>query len=443
VSDELNALIHEAADWLRIPSISAGARNDAALREAAAWAQRRVLSAGGTCDLVEMSAHPPGAPLVVGELRAAREDAPTVLIYGHYDVQDPGDESLWTSPPFEPDIRDGRLYARGACDDKGNFLPLLHVACGMAEAGDLPVHVRVLVEGAEESGTDDVNRWVRADERGADCAVVFDTTMIDEDTPAITVGTRGIVFAALEVRSAERIVHSGLYGGAALNAFHVLHRVLGAVVPGPHGLLPEPLRAGVEPPSPEELATWDALPDGAAVLAEAGAHPADAGAAAEFYTRTTADASLDVHRIQGGEARTIVPPVASCDLSVRLAPGQDLAEIAGALEALLRGALPEGAELSLSTVLASPSRFDPALPPLRIARDALARSCGADPVLIRSGGSLPVLSAFADRGIPAIVSGFGLPGDNFHAPDESFALRSLDLGRRAARALYEDLAGLA
>ena len=225
MSDELDALIHEAADWLRIPSVSAGARNDTALLEAARWAQRRVLDAGGQCELVDT---PGGAPLVVGELRAAREDAPTVLIYGHYDVQDPGDEGLWTTPPFEPDIRDGRLYARGACDDKGNFLPLLRVACAMAEAGELDVHVRVLIEGAEESGADDVNAWVLADERGADCALVFDSAMLDPHTPAVTVATRGIVFATLEVRTGERIAHSGLFGGAALNAFHALH----AVIPG-------------------------------------------------------------------------------------------------------------------------------------------------------------------------------------------------------------------
>ena len=157
-----------------------------------------------------------------------------------------------------------------------------------------------------------------------------------------------------------------------------------------------------------------------------------------------ADAALDVHRIAGGEARTIVPPVASCDLSVRLAPGQDPREIAGALEALVRAALPEGAELELSTSLASPSLFDPASAPLRIAHGALARACGREPVLLRSGGTLPILASFADRGIPAIVSGFGLPEDNFHAPDESFTLAGLELGRRAARALYEDLgAGLA
>ena len=432
---ELDALIHEAADWLRIPSISAGARNDDALLAAAQWAQRRVLAAGGTCDLVDT---PGGAPLVVGELEA-RADAPTVLIYGHYDVQDPGDESDWTTPPFEPDIRDGRLYARGACDDKGNFLPLLHVACAMADAGELPLNVRVLIEGAEETGGDDVNRWVEADERGADCAIVFDSAMLDAETPALTVATRGMVFAHVTVRTGERNAHSGMYGGAALNAFHVLHELLGAVLP-----VPEALRQGVEPPTDEERAAWASLPAGAEVLAEAGAVPADEHAVAEFYERTTARASLDVHRIQGGQNRTIVPPEARCDLSVRLAPGQDPATIAAALEELLRGALPAGAQLELRTGLASPSRFDPAAEPLRIARAAMARACGREPALMRSGGTLPILASFADRGIPAIVSGFGLPQDNLHAPDESFRLESIELGRRSARALYEDLgAGLA
>ncbi len=438
MSEELDALIHEAAEWLRIPSVSAGARNEPALREAAEWALTRVLDAGGSCELVET---PAGAPLVVGELRAGRDDAPTVMIYGHYDVQDPGDERAWTTAPFEPDIRDGRLYARGASDDKGNFLPLLHVACAMADAGELGVHVRVLIEGAEETGTDDVNQWVLADDRGADCVIVFDTGMLDEDTPALTVGTRGNVFVAIEVRTGDRPVHSGMYGGAALNAFHALHAALANVL-ARDGRLPEPLRAGLEPPTPEEIATWDGLPDGASMLAQAGAKPADHTAAAELHTRTGADASLDVHRIQGGQARTIVPELASCDLSLRIAPGQDAAEISAAFEGLLREALPDGAEMSYSAVLADPSRFHPASPPLRIARAAIGRVLGQEPVLLRSGGTLPILAAFAQRGIPAIVSGFALPQDNIHAPDESFAITSLDAGRRAARALFEDLAQL-
>ena len=400
-----------------------------------------MLAAGGACELVDT---PGGAPLVVGELRAARDGAPTVLIYGHYDVQDPGDESEWTTPPFEPDIRDGRLYARGACDDKGNFLPLLHVACAMADAGELPLNVRVLIEGAEETGSDDVNQWVLADERGAGCAIVFDSGMLDPETPALTVATRGMVFApsqAADRRAARALGDVRRRGAERLpRAAHAAGRPCG---PAPTAACRDPLRAGVEPPTPEEIAAWAELPDGAAVLAEVGARPADAAAAAELYSRTTADASLDVHRIAGGETRTIVPHAASCDLSVRLAPGQDPPAIATALEELLRGALPDGAELELKTGVAAPSRFDPASAPLRIARGALARSCGREPALLRIGGTLPILAAFAERGMPAIVSGFGLPQDNFHAPDESYSLTSLDLGRRAARALYEDLgAGL-
>src|SRR3954469_1232230 len=135
-------LLDEAIDWLKIPSISAGERDEAAVREAAEWAVARVLDAGGTCELVETRG---GAPHVVGELRSAREDAPTVMIYGHYDAQDPGGPGAWTSPAFDPTVRGGRVYARGATDDKANFLPLLHVACELARAGELPVHVRVLI----------------------------------------------------------------------------------------------------------------------------------------------------------------------------------------------------------------------------------------------------------------------------------------------------------
>jgi acetylornithine deacetylase/succinyl-diaminopimelate desuccinylase-like protein len=272
--------------------------------------------------------------------------------------------------------------------------------------------------------------------------IVFDSGMVDADTPAITVATRGMVFAHLEVRTGERNAHSGMYGGAALNAFHALHRILGAVLPGPDGRLPAPLRAGIVAPTDAELAGWATLPPGEDALAEIGARPADERAAEEFNERTTADASLDVHHVAGGEVRTIVPPVARADLSVRLAPGQDPPAIAAALEELLRGALPEGAELTFATDLASPSRFDPAEPALALASAAMERALGRVPAMVRTGGSLPILASFMERGIPAIVSGFGLPQDNIHAPDESYRIESLDMGRRAARALYEELAKL-
>src|SRR3954471_7013074 len=389
-------LLDEAMDWLRIPSISAGARDEEALRHAAAWAIQRVRRAGGTADMVPT---PGGAPLVVGELRSARKNARTVLIYGHYDVQDPGDPELWDSPPFEPTIRDGRVYARGATDDKGNFFPLLHTACAMALKGELPVHIRVLIEGAVETGSDDVGEWVRQDARGADAVIVFDSGMVDAETPALTLATRGMVFAHVEVRTGLQTAHSGMYGGAALNAFHALHKALAAVLAGPDGRLPEPLRAGVKPPSPVEIESWASLPPGADELAGGGARPADPAAATEFYVRTTAEPSLDVHRIEGGQARTIGVPVASADLSVRIVGGQRSEEIARNLEHLLRANLPGGAELTFTADRAEPSAFDPEHPVLQAARRALG-----DPVLVRTGGTLPVLAAFGERGIPAIVS---------------------------------------
>ena len=234
-------LLDDLLDWLRIPSISTGGGDPADLERAAAWVAQRVSGAGGEARVVATE----GNPLAVGELRAEREDAPTVLIYGHYDVQSAGDLDAWTTPPFAPDVRDGRIYARGASDDKGNFLPLLHVACAQAAQGSLPVNVRVLVEGEEETGGDAVAQWVRADDRGADCAIVFDSGMVDERTPAITVGLRGLVMAHLQVRTAERDLHSGVYGGSALNALHALHAMLAAVVPGPDGSLRDELRAGI------------------------------------------------------------------------------------------------------------------------------------------------------------------------------------------------------
>lgn len=431
-------LLDDLIDWLRIPSISTGGGDPQDLERAAAFVVERVNAAGGEARVVATD----GNPLAVGELKAARPDAPTVLAYGHYDVQSIGDEAAWHSPPFEPTVRDGRLYARGAADDKGNFLPLLHVACALAAAGTLPVNVRVLVEGEEEAGGEAVADWVRRDERGADCALVFDSGMIDERTPAITVGLRGSVHINLKVRTADRDLHSGVYGGSALNALHVLHGVLAAVLPGPDGRLREELRAGIEPPSAAELASWERLPHGDELLAAAGARPVHPGAGAEYYPRNGADASLDVNYIQAGEPRTVVPAVATATLSQRLAPGQTAAAAQATLERLLREAAPAGAELEIEAYGGDPSLFPPDAPAIALAAQALERACGVAPAFVRSGGSIPVVSEFAARGIQTVVSGFSVEEDAYHAPNESFRLVGLEQGEAAARELYQALAAL-
>jgi len=432
-------LLEELIDWLAIPSVSTGGGDPAAIEGAATWVCDRVRAAGGEAGLVRIG---DGNPLAVGELRAADPHAPTVLIYGHYDVQGPGPAELWSSPPFEPTLRDGRLYARGAADDKGNFLPLLHVAAAMESAGELAVHVRVLVEGEEERAGDAVSRWVREDNRGADVAIVFDSGMPDPQTPAITVGLRGVVMLELEVRTAERNLHSGIYGGSVLNALHVLNALLAQVLPGPDGRVREELRAGIRPPAPAELASWERLMPGGEVIELVGGRAVHPGAGAEYYERNGADAALDVNEIAGGEPRTVVPARARATLSLRLAPGQEPERMRAVLAELLRAALPPGAELELSGHCAAPALFDPQEPALALAAGALRRACGRDVAFVRSGGSIPIVAEMAARGYPVIVSGFGLPQDAIHAPDESFALRSLEWGEASARELYRALAAL-
>ena len=350
------ALLDELIDWLRIPSISTGEPDPAAMARAAEWVCERVAAAGGTAVLDDSHG---GNPLAVGELGAADAAAPTVLIYGHYDVQSPGDLTAWSSPPFEPEVRERRIYARGAADDKGNFLPLLHVACELAREGALPVNVRILVEGEEEVGGGAVSRWIRADERGADCAIVFDAGPADERTPAITVGLRGIVMVEIEVRTAPRHLHSGQYGGSVLNSLHVLHAMISEVVPGPDGRLSEELRAGIEPPSEAELASWEQLRPGDEVIAEAGGRPLGDDAGSLYYRRNGAEPSLDVNEITGGEARTVVPANARATLSMRLAPGQSAGEMAATLERLLRAGAPEGAQVELAIEAHDPALCDP------------------------------------------------------------------------------------
>jgi acetylornithine deacetylase/succinyl-diaminopimelate desuccinylase-like protein len=397
-----------------------------------------VREAGGAAEVLDGYGH----PLVVGELRAARPDAPTVLVYGHYDVQSPGDIRAWKTPPFEPDVRDGRVYARGASDNKGNFLPLLHAACELHRAGALPVHVRVLVEGEEEVGSAGVARWLRDDRRGADCAIVFDAGMADEATPAITVGLRGMARLHLTVRGGQRGVHSGVYGGSVVNALHVLHAMLAAVLPGPDGTLREELRAGIEPPDAAELASWARLASGDAVLAASGGMPLHAAAGAEYYTRNGADTSLDVHTIAGGEPRAIVPASASATLSQRLAPGQRAGDVAATLERLLRGAAPAGVEVEIAAEADDPIRFAPDEPSIRLAAGAFARATGTAPAFVRLGATIPIVAELAALGIPVVVSGFAVHADAFHAPNESFRLESLRLGEATARELLIALAGL-
>jgi acetylornithine deacetylase/succinyl-diaminopimelate desuccinylase-like protein len=433
------ALLDELSAWLRIPSVSADPAHDGDVRAAGAWLCELVAAAGGTCELVETGGH----PLAIGELRASGglAAAPTVLLYGHFDVQPAGDLGLWSSPPFEPEVRDGWLYGRGVADDKGQLYLLLKAATQLAAEGALPVNVRIACDGEEEIGGHSIVDFLGSDERGADVCVIFDANMAAPDVPVFYVGTRGLVYFHLRVRTGEKDLHSGVFGGAALNAAHVLVRLLAGLV-----ATPEALRAGAIPPTEAELESWEQLPAGADVLAGEGARPVDGAAAEEFYRRTLASAALDVNGVAGGEAdlqKTVLPVEAHANVSVRLAPGQDVDEIANALERLLRSSVPDGAELEVERWGSSPAGLvPPDSPAIELASRAFERTLGRRPLLARAGGTLPIVPALADRGIPAILTGFDVPGGNIHSPDERLLARYVPLGISAARELLTALGEL-
>jgi acetylornithine deacetylase/succinyl-diaminopimelate desuccinylase-like protein len=437
------AWFDELAEFLRIESVSADPARAGEVKQAGEWVCQVVRDSGGECELVDWH----GQPLAVGEVRASRDpaNAPTVLCYGHFDVQPPDPLELWDSPPFEPEIRDEHLYARGVADDKGQLYMLLAGARELARDSRLPVNVRFACDGEEETGGHSIVEFLAADERDANAAIIFDSGMIGVGRPAFNVATRGLTYFHLTMRTGARDLHSGMYGGAALNAAHALIQTLNAVV-ATDGRLAEPLRAGIVAPTKEELDSWRELPAGADELADQGARPTDARAAEEFYLRTTAEPALDVNGIASGspfQQKTVLPIEASANVSIRLAPGQDPEEIDRAFERLLRAAVPDGAVLELEPLSSAPAALvDPASPAIQLGLNAFERAVGVRPALVRTGGTLPIAAALSDRGIPTIITGFSLPDANIHAPNERLRAEYMPLGIAAAQALFEDLAGL-
>jgi acetylornithine deacetylase/succinyl-diaminopimelate desuccinylase-like protein len=431
----------ELAEFLRIPSMSADPAHAPDVLRAGEWVCERVREAGGECELVDWH----GQPLAIGEIRASREDAPTVLCYGHFDVQPPDPLELWHTDPFEPEIRDGYLYARGAVDDKGQLYMLLAAARSLALAGELPVNVRFCCDGEEETGGHSIVDFLEADERGADAAIIFDSGMIRRDVPAFNIATRGLCYFHVVLRTGERDLHSGMYGGAALNAAHALMATLGALV-SHDGTLVEPLRKGIAAPTEEELAGWRQLPAGKDELAEQGARPKDPRAADDFYVRTFAEPALDVNGIASGSPvlqKTVLPVEAVANLSIRLAPGQSPAEIAPVVERLLREAAPDGAELEIELLSsADPGLVPPDAKAVQLGLDAFEKALGVRPALIRSGGTLPIVPALANKGIPTIITGFGLPDSQIHSPNERLVADYVPKGIEAARELLLAFAAL-
>jgi acetylornithine deacetylase/succinyl-diaminopimelate desuccinylase-like protein len=431
------AWFDELAEFLRIPSISADSTHAEDVKRAGEWVCARIREAGGECELLDWH----GQPLAIGEIRASNDpdNAPTVLCYGHFDVQPPDPLELWESDPFEPEIRGDYLYARGSVDDKGQLYMLLAAARELARAGELPVNVRFCCDGEEETGGHSIVEFLEQDERGADAAIIFDSGMIRRDLPAFNVATRGVLYFHVTLRTGERDLHSGMYGGAALNAAHAMIKVLGGLV-SHDGTLAEELRVGRAAPTDEELAGWEHLPAGRDELGEQGARPKDTRAAEDFYLRTFAEPSIDVNGIMTGSPvlqKTVLPVEAVANVSMRLAPGQDVDEVVPVMERLLREAAPEGTDVEIELWSAAPPGL---VPPdskaVQLGLDAFEKVLGVRPALIRSGGTLPIVPALSDKGIPTVITGFGLPDSQIHSPNERLVAEYVPRGTAAARELF-------
>jgi acetylornithine deacetylase/succinyl-diaminopimelate desuccinylase-like protein len=432
----------ELAELIAFPSVSADPAHAADVRRAAEWVQDFVVSAGGEAALVETATQ----PLVIGEIRASTgaDAAPTVLCYCHFDVQPPAPLDLWESDPFTLVERDGWLYGRGVTDDKGQLYMVLSAVRTLAAEGRLPVNVRIAFDGEEETGGTSIGDFVTRDEGPADACLILDGGMTERDKPEFTIATRGLIAFDIRVRTGSSDLHSGLFGNAGLNAIHALMECLGAILPR-DGRLPEPLRAGIAEPSAEEVASWAELKPGSEILAEGGIAPYDERAAEEFYRRTWAEPSAEVNGIQAGKPilNTTLISSAQANFTLRLAPGQDPDEIAAAVRRLIEEATPTGAEVELVQARsARPGIVDPASPAIQLGLDAFERSMGVRPLLVRVGGTMPVLGALVDRGLPTIMTGFGLLESNVHAPNERLPVEYIPRGIAAVEELLTSLGGL-
>ncbi|WP_028060329.1 M20/M25/M40 family metallo-hydrolase [Candidatus Solirubrobacter pratensis] len=393
--------MEELLELLRIRSV---AGEPAELRRAVDWVCDYVERHGGVTERRAVGDVPLGVTTLRASSGAAK--APTILCYGHVDVQSAGPLDAWDSDPFEPVVRDGWLIARGAADDKGPFFVLVRAAAELAAAGRLPVDVRIVCDTEEETGGRTAVELLRTDPTPIDACVIFDVAMLGPARPVAVLGTRGIASLHVAVRTAAADLHSGTYGGLAANAANVLVRMLAAVLP-----LPTPLRAGTPAGS-----TWQ---------------PA-----------------LDVHGLRAGvtgEERNVVLSQAEAVLSVRVVPGQDVDAVGDALERLLREAAPGDAEVTIRTGSRTPPAgpMDPTGEALALGLDALERGFGARPALVQSGGSLPILAALGERSIPTLLSGIDVPDGNIHGPGERLRVAHLDLGAAAAEALFTSWAELA
>jgi acetylornithine deacetylase/succinyl-diaminopimelate desuccinylase-like protein len=441
--------LHDVKAWLSIPSISAQPQHDKDTRDAAEWAVLNLRTIGLDAKLVETSRHP--CVLATTPPALCPANAPHVLLYGHYDVQPPEPLDLWLSPPFEPTVRDNKLFARGACDDKGQVHCHLAALLAWREInGQLPCRVTVILEGEEEIGSPNLMGVVNAHHdllASAKTLIISDVNQFADGVPAIVYGLRGLAGFELFVRGANTDLHSGMYGGTVQNPANALAAIIAALHDSEGRITIPGFYNDVAGLTAEEERQWAQLPFSEADFAkELGVNQLWGEKGFSTLARKWARPTLDVNGLtsgyQGAGSKTVLPCVASAKITMRLVPNQDPLKIQDLFESYVQNLVPPGVTMEIRRYGASPPALTPVDSPAMVAAaDALEIGFGKRPVFMREGGSIPVVAWFKEAlGLDTVMVGFGLPDDRIHAPNEKLNLDCYFNGIKTAAALYDRLA---
>jgi acetylornithine deacetylase/succinyl-diaminopimelate desuccinylase-like protein len=435
--------------FLKIPSVSAVPAHFPDCDRAADWLAAELAELG-----FDAAKHPTaGRPMVVGHVKAARRDAPHVLFYGHYDVQPADPLDLWRRPPFEPTLEPGprgdRIVARGACDDKGQLMTFLEACRAFRKFGGPPCAITVLIEGEEETGSPSLPAFLAQNAKTlrADIALVCDTGMWGASTPAITTALRGIAATEVILRGANRDLHSGLYGGAAVNPIHVLCRILGDLHDANGAVALPGFYDGVEELPKEVREQWDELQfDAGAFLGKVGlttpAGEGDRTPLEQIWSRPTCEVNGIVGGYTGEGTKTVLPAEARAKLSFRLVGKQSPERIAESFRSFVASRLPPDVRAEFFSHAGSPAISLPIRnEALRRARRALEAEWGKQAAFIGSGGSIPVVGAFKrELDMDSLLVGFALDDDNVHSPNEKYEVTSFHKGARSWARILSALA---
>lgn len=445
------ASLERLKEFLRIPSVSTKPEHQPDMQRCATWLADQLKFAGFDVKIEPTGGHP-----VVLAKNRHQPGRPTILVYGHYDVQPPEPLELWTTPPFEPTVRKNEagfdaIYARGAVDDKGQVWAHVEALTAWQAHGGVPVNVTLLIEGEEEIGSENLEAFVRSrkDDLKADIAVISDTDQFARGLPAITYGLRGLCYAEVFITGPDHDLHSGLYGGAVPNPANILCEFIGSLHDSDGRVTIPGFYEDVVPLTTAERETWRKLPFDEADFAKSVGIPGGCGEVGyssleRKWARPTCDVNGLTAGYQGPGAKTVIASKASAKISMRLVPNQDPTKIQRAFEKALCDRLPKNVKHEIKWYGASAPVLVPIdSPPTKLAVNALATGFGKQPTFMREGGSIPVVGLLKSAlHLDTLLVGFGLHDDRVHSPNEKFDLDCLHGGTRTAAALYAELAKL-